>query len=278
MKTLTLKSAFLLLTAFCCSAIAQPSDEAIEKLLDASGISKQAAQYPQAVQAGFMQGVQQGAPIPKKTVDLILGSAQQKISPEVVLGKVKERIKSSLTQAEINQLMDWYQSDTGRKIAQAEEKASTMQGYQEMMSQAQTLLGHTKRVETAKRIDDLVGATQFTMAVQEQSGVAVYSAIMFVVAPNQPLDLAPYEAQMQAMAPQMKQSIEQMVTVSFVYSYQDIADSELASYEKFLAKPVTAKFNKLAMQGVNQGFQIVLADWAADIGKIIVEEQAATAG
>ena len=257
------------ISLFCSLSIASTKEDNLDKLLLLSGMTKQVGEFPGLVKAGVMQGVQQGASIPENEVSLILHSADKTILPSVILAEIRHSLEKSLSNEDIEKLLEWYESDIGKRITAAEEKASTPEAYQQMMNSAQQLLADTKRVEVAARLDELLGATDMAMEIQEFSGVAVYSAIMTAIAPDQELNLDAYKSQMAAMQPQMRANIQQLVAVSFVYSYQEIDDDSLAAYEAFLNRSITKQFNDSTIKGLNRGFKKVVADWAGDIAAIL---------
>lgn len=270
MKNQTSRLLFaVLISLFCSLSLASPKDSNLERLFLLSGITKQVGEFPGLVKAGFMQGVQQGASIPENEISLILDSADKTILPSVILDEIQLSLEKSLSNEDVETLLEWYESDIGKRITAAEEKASTPEAYQHMINSAQQLLANTKRVEVATRLDELLGATDITMEMQEFSGIAVYSAIMTAMAPDQELNIDAYKSQMAAMEHQMRANIQQLVIVSFVYSYQHIDDDSLAEYEDFLNRPITKKFNDSVIKGLNRGFEKVVASWANDLASIL---------
>lgn len=264
-------SKFLLvafISLFCSLSIASTKEDNLDRLFLLSGITKQVGEFPGLVKAGVMQGVEQGTPIPENEVRLILDSVDKKILPSVIIAEIKSSLKKSLSNKDIEELLSWYESAIGKRITAAEEKASTPEAYQQMMNSAQKLLTDTQRVEMASRFDELLGATELAMGMQEFTGIAVYSAIMTSLAPDQALNLDAYKSQMAAIKPQMRANIQQLVTASFVYSYQEIDDKSLAAYEEFLNRSITQQFNHSVYNGLNRGFEKVVSDWAADLAAI----------
>ena len=190
----------LIVTLFCTLGLAAPAEKPIDRLLDLSGVTKQVGEMPEQVKAGFIQGVQQGNPIPETIALLVLHGADKTILPSVVLDEIRVSVENALTPGEIRTLLSWYESDVGKRITTAEEKASTPEAYTEMLQDAQSLLGQTGRVEVAERLDALLGATELYMDLQEFSSTASYTAMMSVMAPEEPLNLEAFNAQWDAMA------------------------------------------------------------------------------
>lgn len=270
MKNHTFKFLIVVLMSSLCSiCVASTQTNSLDRVLRLSGLTKQVGEFPGLVKAGFIQGIQQGAPLPENEVELILDSADRAIVPSTILDEIRGSLKYSLSEREIQTLLKWYESEIGKRITAAEEEASTPEAYELMINSAQEMLEDSERVEVAARLDELLGATDMTMDIQKMSGLAVYSAIMTAMAPEQELNPEAFQSQMAEMEPQMRENVRQLVLVSFIYSYQQIDDDSLAEYEAFLNLPVSQKFNSAVVTGLNRGFTQAVSRWASDIALIM---------
>jgi hypothetical protein len=241
---------------------ADVSDESINKLLDLSGLTMQVDQFPGLIKAGMEQVKQQGTPIPDAEYSLMVKSVDESILPSEILEEIRASLKKSIGEQEAKKLLAWYESDLGKEITRAEEKASKPEAYQEMMQSAQSLLENSERVKFADRLDVLLGATDMTMSIQEYSGIAVYSAIMTAMQPGKLVNIEPFKAQMDAASAQTRAAVKQMVTISFVFSYQNIETEHLRKYEYFLKDATTMKFNRSIMDSMNKGLESSVLKWA----------------
>ena len=241
---------------------ADVSDESINKLLGLSGLTMQVDQFPGLIKAGMEQAKQQGTPIPDAEYSLMINSADESILPSEILEKIRATLKKSIDEQEAKKLLAWYESDLGKEITRAEEKASTPEAYQEMMQSAQSLMENSERVKFASRLDALLGATDMTMGIQEYSGIAVYSAIMTAMQPDTPVNIEPFRAQMDAASAQTRAAVKQLVTISFVFSYKNIGTEDLRKYEYFLNDATTMKFNRSIMDSMNKGIESSILKWA----------------
>jgi hypothetical protein len=241
---------------------ADVSDESINKLLDLSGLTMQVDQFPDLIKAGMEQAKQQGTPIPDSEYRSMVKSADESILPSEIIAGIRVSLKKSINEKEAQKLLAWYESNLGKEITHAEESASTPEAYQQMMHSAQSLLANSERVEFANRLDVLLGATDMTMGIQEHTSIAVYSAIMTAMQPDTPLNLEPFKAQMDAASVQTRAAVKQMVTISFVYSYENIETNNLKQYETFLNDVTTMKFNKTIMDSMNRELESSVSKWA----------------
>lgn len=219
------------------------TEDSFDKVMALSGLNKQVAEFPGMVLAGMEQAKQRESSIS----DAILKDMQEPIKvafrPSKILKTIGKEIRRNVTESEAKDLLVWYESDAGRKITKAEENASSAAAYQEMLGEAQSLLANKKRVDFAKQIDRLVNATNLSMELQENTGIAVFSAVSTAMNPNQPVNIDAFKSQMSAQKQQMRGNIEPLVTLSLVYSYKNIDEATLEKYIKFLERPNTKKFN-----------------------------------
>ncbi len=169
-------SVFLLCLASL--SYAEVPDEILNKVIELSGITKQVNQFPELIKSGMDQARQQGTPVSDEDHGAMLLFVDQSVVPADMVAKIRASLKESLSDHEAKQLLAWYETELGREITEAEEKASTPAAYQEMMQSAESLMQDLDRLEYAMRIDMELGLTRMTMDLQEQTGIAVYSAIM----------------------------------------------------------------------------------------------------
>ncbi|MDE1465567.1 DUF2059 domain-containing protein [Spartinivicinus poritis] len=263
----------LLIISFWISSISYSdvTGESLDKILILSGLTKQVEQFPGLVKAGMAQARQQdqGTSIPDSEYKLILSSVDKTIASTEIVEKIRIALMQSLNETDAQQLLSWYESDLGKEITKAEESASTPEEFQKMMAASGSLMENTDRVEFAKRLDKLLGATDMTLDFQLYSNLAVYSAIMTAMQPDTALDIEPFKAQMAALKEQMRTTAEKMVIISYVYSYRDIGVEKLKKYEAFLNAPVTMKFNKIIKDSMKQGLELSITNWAASMAQIV---------
>ena len=230
------------------------SDNSLSQLMALSGLNKQAAQIPGLVQAGVAQARQQGAAMPNDEFAEVQKSIGSAFSTSEFLNTVGSEINKNVSEKDAKELFSWYKSSLGKRITQAEENASTPAAYQEMMKQAQSLLADKKRLMLAKEIDSLVDVSGMTMNIQENTGVAVYTAISSAMNPGKPVNIKPYMDQMAAQKQQMSANIKQLVLVSFIYSYKNIKIANLKKYITFLKKSSTKRLNDSVIKGMLNAF------------------------
>jgi len=271
MKQYLKKTSLVFLLLFSSLSYAEISDKTINTLLDLSGLTEQISQYPEVFKSGIEQAKQQGTPFPDDGYQLIIQKMEESTLSKDIIERISYSLKQSLSEEEGEELLTWFKSDLGKEITKAEEDAGTAEAFQNITEMAEDLLTKTEKVAFAKRLDALIGATEMNMDIQENTGIAVFSIIMTLLQPDVPLDLAPVKAQMDSVRAETKATVEQMITASMVYTYQNIDDKKLAQYEEFLKKPTSMKFNKSVTENLGKGLEVSFSKWLVEVTLLLEE-------
>ncbi|MBN1981577.1 MAG: DUF2059 domain-containing protein [Chitinivibrionales bacterium] len=231
------------------------STSSLEKLMVLSGISKQFAEYPEMVKAGAEQSRKGKSAISDANFKTLLKAIDKCFMPEEILGTISREIKNTVSESDAQELLSWYESDLGRTITQAEENASTPEAFQEMVQRAQILLADEQRVRFAEKLDGILKATEMMMQLQENSALAAFTAVSKVMNPEQSIDRETFSATMSLQIQRMRESVGQVVILSFVYNYRNIELSSLEKYIQFLENPPTRNFNDSVKKGMNSALR-----------------------
>ena len=129
------KNVWLLIVLFSSASFAEVSDKSIDKILDLSGLTVQVAQFPGLIKTGMSLAMQQGEPLPE--INTMLKMVDETVLVSEILQGIRASLKSSLNENEAQQLLVWYESDIGKEITAAEEKASTPDAVKQIMQEAQ---------------------------------------------------------------------------------------------------------------------------------------------
>lgn len=260
---------FLLIGLAAGAAHASDTDSQIDLLLAQSGLTDQVQQIPESLKAGMMQAQQMGDPLPDSTFQAMMHSADRSIVADDILDEVHGALARSLTEQDINNLLAWYQSDLGQEITEAEKSSSSPAAYGEMMNQAKSLYGDSRRVKFAQRLDKLFGASEMVMDLQQYTGVAVFSALMLHEQPGADVDIGAFKQQISTQIEASRSMVEQGIVLSFLYSYQDIDMDKLDEYEDFLNQPSTVKFNETVIESMNRALETGISDFAKDLARLL---------
>jgi hypothetical protein len=251
-----MKNRLLIITLLALSlgsnlVLAAPlSEVTLNKLLALSGMTKQVAEIPTMVEMGVEQSRQQISTISDADFNGIKRSLADAFNPAEIISAIGAEVKVSTTEADAKDLFVWYESALARRITKAEEDASTPAAYQTMMQSAQSLLADKKRVQFARKLDELLKITDMTVQLQINAAAASFIAVSTAHEPNKAINIEQIKSQFAQQMKQERASIEQLLIVSMVYSYKDIALADLEKYGAFLKLPKTRRFNEASKKGL----------------------------
>ena len=240
------------------------NEKSFSELMDLSGINKQIAEYPGMVKAGMTQARTQNDDVSNEEFIQMNKAVDKSFKTSKMLKIISLEIRKKITQKDIDNLLKWYKSDLGKKITKAEEDASTPQAYAKMLKEAPVLLKNKKKVFFAKRIDKLLNVTQMVTELQINTAIAVFSAM------NHPSksQMSIFRSQISSQKRLIKANVEQMIILSFAYSYRNIDDNDLQTYMSFLKETSTKKFNDSAMRGMVKALNSSVEEMAESFATI----------
>jgi len=267
----------VLIVMILCPAIAWSGDitkGSLDKLLALSGINKQVSDLPNLVKAGAEASRRQDpSDMPGDVYNDLKKAIEKAFRPAETLQAVSMEIKKNLSEAEARSLLNWYESDIGRKITKAEENASTPAAQEEMMRNVSVLISDNERVALAEKMESLYHVTDKLMKINEDSAIAVFKAFSAIQEPNQREDMNTFKTKLSEQMQENKSHVREMVILSNVYSYKDIDIASIEKYVKFIESAAARKFNDAAMKGMEkslkQSSEKMAKAFAADFKKYI---------
>ena len=156
-----------------------------DKLLDLSAVTEQIKQIPPVFQAAIQESYSQNPVLPYSSVQKLLKTTEEAFVAKEIQRTVKEEVEQKVSKQDLKELFKWYQSDLAKKISREEAAASTPEAYEEISINGHTLLNDKEKVAFAQRVDRLIEATEFSMALQEYTAIATISSLMAASQPNQ---------------------------------------------------------------------------------------------
>lgn len=238
------------------------TDASLEKIMELSGLNEQVAEFPGIIRTSMQQARQQGAQVPDDIFNEILQALETSVTPERFKLLITKQLKADLSEEQAQELVAWYETEPGSTITSAEVAASTPEAYQEMIATAQELFAQTERMELARRIDAQINATDMTMQIQDKTAIAVYTALMTALMPDEPFDISELQDELARQQPQLRANAEAGVLVSFVYSYRNLDIPTIETYISFLETDAARAMNASIIAGTSAAFDLVIADMA----------------
>ncbi|EPJ48977.1 MAG: hypothetical protein OFPI_26760 [Osedax symbiont Rs2] len=270
----TLIKLFILCLTFSysCFSWAEIDRQTLNKILISSGITAQLNQFPELIKQGLNAAAKPNQQIPAPMIKMMASTVDDSILASEILDGVALAIKHSLSQEQAQQVLHWYESELGSKITLAELNASSNSTFRQIIKQSKNLLLNTKLVNFAKRIDTLYAVTDTTMDMQNISGAGIYMVVMTALHPSGRASISQYNTYLNASKKQLRAAIEQVIILSFVYSYKDLSEQQLSEYEVFLTNEATIKFHRAVVSSINTQMSISVAKWADSLMLILRQQ------
>lgn len=237
------------------------SDQQIDRLLSLSGLSQQVKELPQLIKSGAQQGMLENGDASDPKFAAVLSSLDQMFSPSDILAKVRDALRPVLTQEDFNRLSIWYESGPGQRITLAEEQGSTPEAMQDMVAQAEALLADQEAINYAFQLDELVGATDMVMQVQDSVASATFTSLMQATKGVTEEDLALLQQQLDTTRDQRRAAVQQMTVLAAVYNYRDIDAASKQKYLDFLSEPAAQRFNSTISASFGQALADSMHSW-----------------
>ena len=251
------------------------TDAEFERLMELSGTTRQVEEFQRGVRLGLEQGASHGDGLPAQALEQMLAGVDEHIRADVILDEIRFAVLKRMSREDVSRLLQWYESPLGQRITQAEIAAARPDSMEQMMTNADALLAMEERVAWAQRLDKLLGGTELNMAIQDDTGAAVYRALIRSQRPDEPVDLAPYREQMAVVRPRLRDMMENLVILNIVHTYRGFDMQTLDRYEVFLNEPLSVMFNKAVGNGMQTGITRVVDAWIVDIVRVAADEAAA---
>ena len=261
---------FILCVLFSNFTQASPDEVSIKKLLKLSGLTAAIEQFPQMISEGFFEGFAEEVTVTDDEKKVLMDDINQSFNASIFLNQIQSRVEKDLNQDELMTLLKWYESDLGKLITKAELKSTTDSAYNEIMSNAIALMKDTKRLEMAKKFDELLDQTNRAMKLQKKIALSVTTGIISSLESEQSDKLlAEFEAEIAGMEAMMRIATQQYIYVSFIYTYQDINDSDLGEYVTFLESNTYKKFDNAILDGLDNGFDVAIPNFTKTLASTI---------
>ncbi|MFA6282318.1 MAG: hypothetical protein WCY05_07455 [Candidatus Omnitrophota bacterium] len=220
----------------------------IEKVLLLSNIKEQSEAIPLLAKDEYSQYKTRIAPEiftqgDKTIADSYNGSEIYKL--------VFEYFKDNFNREYILAVKEFLSSPLSEKISELEQKVSTPQGLGEMKKFGNDLQANPptkERSNLIKELDTAIGATD----LQIETTVTMYEGMAKAVLPITENDSRRSESELKNMSDQMRKELKSMlkgvISISFLYTYQQLSDEELKLYINFWSSDAGKWFNKVSSE------------------------------
>ncbi|PCJ45875.1 MAG: hypothetical protein COA99_03810 [Moraxellaceae bacterium] len=246
----------LVLIACTPLSIASPiAEDTLYELVVLSGVKSQVESLSGAVLAGMTSRGETSS----EKVSIV----EESLNSNSMLERLTSNFGKSLTQSEAMELISWYSSNFGARVARAEESGSTGDAQVEMQKMAQQLLSDPARLKKIKEMEKVGSLVDNAIDLQITLALSAATVVHQQKNPNKPLNLDILKNITTSQVNGMRSNIEMSIIISLLYTFRDFNIEELDKYIDTLNTPVMMKFNESMNSGMNIAFNEAIRTIAA---------------
>ncbi|MCK9615695.1 MAG: hypothetical protein M0R48_09355 [Candidatus Omnitrophica bacterium] len=216
------------------------------KVLELSNVKKQVESLPAHVNDEYAQYKER---IPAQIYESGSKIMAESYGAKDVYASVVDYFKANYKRDYLLKIKEFLNSELSEKISGLEDKAAGSNGLKEMKEFANTLSQKPppeERAELIKKLDEAVGATN----MQIETVITMYKGMNLAIDPVVAADkrLTPGELDMVTtqMRKELKNILKNVISISFLYTYQSLSDEELKQYLNFWSSDAGKWFNKVS--------------------------------
>lgn len=254
---------------------APPADSAgkVSRLIDLSGIGHVATQ----VLPGMLIGIDDPQPgVPAGIRSALRDAATQAFQADTMIERIRIRLGSALTGGQLDDALSWLDTPLGRRITSLENAASEPAAMAEMRAYAQELQQRPAPKHRADLISELnaaTGASELTASIMEASVLATAFGFNAAQSVQQQVPADLLRQRVKSSLPQLRERLDQTVTLSLFYAYRSLSDQELAVYLNFLKSSSGAAYSKGAVEAFREAMLEAIGRFMLAIPKAMVKHK-----
>lgn len=233
------------------SAHAAPSAETV---LEASPIDDIVAQYPAMMSQGIRQGLKQSGRIPPFAADSIGHVVSSSYNAAEIQAQIVSGLEASLSDQQLQTVMEWYETPVAKKIGEAEVAASRPEAWAEIQAKAPELNRQFRGSERAGMFDRFDKASRATESAVDTS-IAVQLGLASALSALKGDNAASYDQmkrQIEGQRGVLEGMVSQQVYDSYLFTYRDISAAELDLYIQFLESDAGSQFSRVVTNSIQQ--------------------------
>jgi hypothetical protein len=257
---------------------APAAESSVERLLDVTGLKHQArlvaAQTRETLRGSFGNLDDER----RRRVDAI---TDRDFHPDAFYGVLRSEFGRHLNEPWLDEVLAWYASPSGRRIAAAEVRFYATDHRRELEEFVAGLVNNRPsavRVALLQRLDAASGSTEGSLDLF----VAINRSIIHVVEPLLPapsrIGAGQRESQARQIRLQMQEALKQLNVVTMLLLYQGLTDEDLRRYIEFLETDAGAWYSGAARQAIVVAVTSTVERTASELVRVVPPEQWFDAG
>jgi hypothetical protein len=250
----------------------------LNELYTKSGMEKQNRELPSILQIGFEQGMRidsSSAKLNPATASEISKSIAASFSPDDLKKDVLDVFRGQLTDKDIEAILKWLDSPTGKKCTQLEEDANSpynISKREEYEASLKDAPPDQKRLDLARKLNQATNAVESSLAIAINMQMAIMTAINLSLPVEKQMPFTKMKQDIAESRPKMKELLEPQVLVGTLFTYRSLSEEELNAYIDFLSTKTGKKYTAAATEGLKKALENGSVRWGKAIADILNSE------
>lgn len=244
---------------FSDSAVSATKAQKIEKLLDTSGLEEQIRAFPGMLRAGLRE---QWPEVSAKEQKIFIESAEQTISSGPLLQSMRREMNDSLNDSQLGQLIEWMDSELGKKVTQARNHVTTEDDSIGSTKLLPGWLKDAKRLSQAAELDRLSGLS----TTGSEIALLTIRVMFKTMAEYYGLGYSEYESFLENEYQSIKREIVEEVKPAtlqvLVSGFGTLSEKEIDRYLQWSATPIAQQFFRIQNKALLNGTSSMFQNWA----------------
>jgi hypothetical protein len=191
--------------------------------------------------------------------------------PEVFLNPVRAALQQGYTEQLAAASLEWYRSDSGRRIAALENAAVTTASPDEFRNFARQLRTQPPPAARAALVNRLYRVADFS-DLQIELAISVARSVGELLNPRLPPEKRLTEERLEKLSTQIRQlqpMLADLAKTRMLYIYRGLSDGELEQYVQFWETP----HGRWLRSGMYKGSAEGVRDFALELAKVLIEQE-----
>lgn len=240
-----------------------PSRQSLEELLEVSGLNADLKTFERTLATSAVESASKNKPddeATKRMLEILLAeNLRETFQYTLLLDEVTHFLKKLVTEEDVREALDWYRSELGLRITQAEAAANSVEGQAARQREKNELLSQQDLSTMATQVDNAIGISDAMVDLQINTQKALILAILAIAAPGQDMSKLEHTDWADIKTPDratLRQPIAEQYQMSFAYSMKAFSQGEREQYRDFLMKPSSIKIINAAITGISKAVEV----------------------
>jgi hypothetical protein len=236
----------LVLLAQAAVAGVRPEAEALDALIQRSGIDRQLTNFEAAMQRGITAAHATQRTLASEDVNRLRSAVASAYSASSLRPVLRIELAKTLTPAEITAALAWLDSPTGRKLTALEAKASAPEAQARLEAASHGGGAPSVTPARARILHELISATQAdkmgaSLLIETAAGVSEGAALFSQDGPS--AITAAARKELEARRSELVAAMHEQSFIAFSLVYAEASDAELSALLAFARSPAGAHYH-----------------------------------